>query len=63
MWSLEKLRTLPKMNINPKKKDQRKLNFEIMNEGSDFIEEELSESDEEVELQTPTLRRFDRVRR
>jgi hypothetical protein len=34
-----------------------------MNEGSDSFEEELSESDEEVELQTLDLRRFDRVRR
>ena len=34
-----------------------------MNEGSDSIEEDLSELDEEVELQTPSLRRFDPVRR
>ena len=34
-----------------------------MNEGFDSIEEELSESDEEVELQTPALRRFHCVRR
>ena len=34
-----------------------------MNEGSDSVEENLSESDFEVELQTPSLRRFDHVRR
>ena len=34
-----------------------------MNEGFDSVEEKLSESDEEVELQTPTLRRSDCVRR
>ena len=34
-----------------------------MNEGSDSFEEELFESDEEVELQTSALRRSDRVRR
>ena len=34
-----------------------------MNEGSNSFEEELFESDEEVELQTPALRRSDRVRR
>ena len=39
------------------------MEFELMNEGSDSFEEELSESDEEVELQTPTLRRSDHVRR
>ena len=39
------------------------MGFEIMNEGSDSFEEELFESDEEVELQTPTLRRSDHVRR
>ena len=46
----------------PKEKGPEKMEFEIMNEGSDSFEEELSESDEEVELQTPALRRFDRVR-
>ena len=46
-----------------KEKGPEKIEFEIMNEGFDSFEEELSESDEEVELQTPALRRFDRVRR
>ena len=39
------------------------MEFEIINEGSYSFEEELSESDEEVEVQTPALSRFDRVRR
>ena len=39
------------------------MEFEIVNEGSDSFEEEVSKSDEEVELQTPALRRFDHVRR
>ena len=39
------------------------MEFEIMNEGSHSFEKESSESDEEVELHTPTLRRSDRVRR
>ena len=34
----------------PKEKGLEKTKFEIMNEGSDSIEEELSESNEEVEL-------------
>ena len=34
-----------------------------MNEGFDSVEEELYESDEEVELQTPSLTRPDHVRR
>ena len=46
-----------------KEKGPEKMEFEIMNEGSDSFEEELSKSDEEVVLQAPTLRRFDRVRR
>ena len=39
------------------------MEFEIMNEGSDSFEKELSELDQVVELQTPTLRRSDHVRR
>ena len=39
------------------------MEFQLNNEGSDSFEEELFESDEEVELQTPSLRRSDRVRR
>ena len=39
------------------------MEFEIMNEGSDSFEEELSKSDEKLELQTLTLRRYDHVRR
>ena len=58
MWSLEKLRSLPEMNMNPKE-----MEFELKNEGSDYFEEESLESDDEVELQTPTLRRYQRVRR
>ena len=34
-----------------------------MDEGADSIEQELFESNEEVNLQTLALRRFDRVRR
>ena len=47
----------------PKEKGPEKMEFKIMNEGSDSFEEGLSESDEEVELQTPSLRRSDHVRR
>ena len=39
------------------------MKFEIMNEGFDSFEKELSESDEEVELHTPSLRRSNRVSR
>ena len=46
-----------------KEKGPKKMEFEIMNEGSNSFEEELSESNEEVELQTSSLRRFDHVRR
>ena len=41
----------------------RKMEIDLKNERSDSFEEESSESDDEVELQTPTLRRSDRVRR
>ena len=34
-----------------------------MDEGVDFVEEELLKSEEEVDLQTLALRRFDRERR
>ena len=44
-------------------KGLEKKKFEIMDEGSDSVEEEIFESDEEMELQTPTVRRFDRARR
>ena len=47
----------------PKEKGPEKMEFEIMNEASNSFQEELSESDEEVELQTPALRRYDHVRR
>ena len=46
------------MKMNPKKMES-----EIMNEGSDSFEEELSDSDEEVELHTPALRRSNHLRR
>ena len=46
----------------PKEKGPKKTKFEIMNEGFDSVEEELSELDEEVELQTPTLRMSDSIR-
>ena len=39
------------------------MEFELNNEGSDSCEEESFESDDEVELQTPTLRRSDHLRR
>ena len=39
------------------------MEFEIVNEGSNSFEEELSQSYEEMELQTPSLRRYDHVRR
>ena len=40
------------------------MEFELKNERShSFEEEDSSESDDEVEPQTPTLRRYDRVRR
>ena len=39
------------------------MEFEIMNEGSDSLEEELSKSDEEVDLQTLVVRRSNRERR
>ena len=44
MWSLGELRTLPEMK-RPEKKE-----FEIMDEGVDSVEEELIESEEEVDL-------------
>ena len=47
----------------PKEKGPDKMEFEIMNERYDSFEERSSELDDEVELQTPTLRRFDLVRR
>ena len=47
----------------PKEKGPEKMEFEIMNEGSNSFEEESSKLDEEVELQTPALRRSNRVRR
>ena len=46
-----------------KEKGQEKMEFELNNEGSNSFEEESSESDDEVELKTPTLRRYDHVRR
>ena len=46
----------------PKEKGPEKKEFEIMNEGSDSFEEESSELDDEVELQTPALRRSDHVK-
>ena len=47
----------------PKEKGPEKIEFEIMIEGYNSFEEELSESNEEEELQTSTLRRSDHVRR
>ena len=38
------------------------MEFELKNEGYDSFEEETSQSDNEVELKTPTLRRYDHVR-
>ena len=45
----------------PKEKGLEKMEFELNNEGFDSFEEESFESDDKVELQTPSLRRFDRV--
>lgn len=59
MWFSEKLRVLlgVKMNL-------QKMEFELNTEGFDSFEEEESlESDDEVEPQTPTLRRSNCVRR
>jgi hypothetical protein len=39
------------------------MEFEIRNEGTDSFEEESPKSEDEEELQTPTLRRYDHVRR
>ena len=39
------------------------MEFELKNQGSYSFEEESSELDDEVDLQTPTLRRSNRVRR
>ena len=47
----------------PKEKRLEKMEFELKNEGSYSFEEESSELDDEVELQTPALRRYDGVRR
>ena len=46
-----------------KEKGPEKMEFELKNEGSDSFEGESYELDDEVELQTPTLRRSDLVRR
>ena len=45
-----------------KEKRLEKMEFDLKNEGSDSLEIESSESDDEVELQTPTSRRYDNVR-
>lgn len=47
----------------PKEKGSDKMEFELKNEGSNSLEEESYELDDEVELQTPALRRYDCVRR
>ena len=47
----------------PKEKGPEKMDFELKNEGSDSFEQESSESDDEVELQTPTLGSSNHVRR
>ena len=57
------VKTTSRNEDEPKEKELEKTKFEIMNEGSDSIEEELSESAEEVELQTLALRRSYHVRR
>jgi len=44
-------------------KGPEKAEFEIMDEGVDSVEEELIESEEEVDLQTPAVRRSNRERR
>ena len=45
------------------KKNDKKMVFELKNEGSYSFEEESSKLNDEVELQTPTLRRYDHIRR
>ena len=47
----------------PKEKGPEKMEFELKNEGFDFFEEESPKLDDEVELQTLALRRFNHVRR
>ena len=44
-------------------KGPEKAEFEIMDEGVDSVEEELIESEEEVDLQTLAMRRSDHERR
>ena len=47
----------------PKEKGLEKMEFELNNEGFDSFEEESFESDDKVELQTPSLRRHGHVKR
>ena len=49
--------------IEDEPKGPKKIEFEIMDEGVDSVEEELLESKKEVDLQTPTLRRYDHEQR
>ena len=46
----------------PKEKELEKMEFQLKNEGFDSFEEESFDLDDEVELQTPTLRRSNRLR-
>ena len=46
-----------------KEKRPKKMEFELNNEGYDSFEEESSKSNDEMEPQTPSLRRYDHVRR
>ena len=46
-----------------KSKGPEKTEFEIMDEGVDSVKEELIELEEEVDLQTPTVKRSDHERR
>ena len=46
----KKIKNTSRNEDEPKEKGLEKMEFEIMKEGSDSFEEELSKSDEEVEL-------------
>ena len=60
MWSSEVKNT---SRIEDESKGPEKTKFEIMDEGADSVEEELIESEEEVDLQTLAVRRSDHERR
>ena len=59
--SFKEVKNTLRNDNEPKEKGPKKMEFELMNEGCDSCEEKSYELDDEVELQTPSLRRFDRV--